>query len=311
MINEVLSCMKDLAKDGMTMVCVTHEMGFAREVSDRVIFMDHGVILEEDPGTVLHQPAARAHQGVPPRNSLRIRHGHPISSVSTSWSTRSSTTVAGLLVRNISYGWEEDSLPHRRNPFPRALRQRHRAGEPPQCAAGMAAGLDVEQTSIPRQDWTVAWREFFTPVRAGQFIVLPPWLFESTPLEGRKPIIIEPKSAFGTGHHNTTVLCLEAITELLASGRLKAGQRFFDVGTGSGILGIACCLNGLAGLGSGHRSGCRGQRPRERGHQQGGRRFPHRPRQCRGGRRRAVRSGGRQHRLPARSANWPRRSWPG
>jgi len=39
MINEVLSC--------MTMVCVTHEMGFAREVSDRVIFMDHGVILEE------------------------------------------------------------------------------------------------------------------------------------------------------------------------------------------------------------------------------------------------------------------------
>ena len=111
-------------------------------------------------------------------------------------------------------------------------------------------GLDVEQTSIPRQDWTVAWREFFTPVRAGQFIVLPPWLFESTPLEGRKPIIIEPKSAFGTGHHNTTVLCLEAITELLASGRLKAGQRFFDVGTGSGILGIACCLNGLAGLGS-------------------------------------------------------------
>ena len=47
MINEVLSCMKDLAKDGMTMACVTHEMGFAREVSDRVIFMDHGVILEE------------------------------------------------------------------------------------------------------------------------------------------------------------------------------------------------------------------------------------------------------------------------
>ena len=38
---------KELAKDGMTMVCVTHEMGFAREVSDRVIFMDHGVILEE------------------------------------------------------------------------------------------------------------------------------------------------------------------------------------------------------------------------------------------------------------------------
>lgn len=47
MINEVLNCMKDLAKEGMTMLCVTHEMGFAREVADRVIFMDHGVILEE------------------------------------------------------------------------------------------------------------------------------------------------------------------------------------------------------------------------------------------------------------------------
>ena len=47
MINEVLNVMKDLARDGMTMLCITHEMGFAREVADRVIFMDHGVILEE------------------------------------------------------------------------------------------------------------------------------------------------------------------------------------------------------------------------------------------------------------------------
>ncbi|WP_129127821.1 amino acid ABC transporter ATP-binding protein [Geomonas oryzae] len=47
MIGEVLSVMQDLASSGMTMVCVTHEMGFAREVSDRVVFMDHGVILEE------------------------------------------------------------------------------------------------------------------------------------------------------------------------------------------------------------------------------------------------------------------------
>ena len=47
MINEVLSCMKDLAKDGMTMAVVTHEMGFAREVADRVVFMADGKILEE------------------------------------------------------------------------------------------------------------------------------------------------------------------------------------------------------------------------------------------------------------------------
>jgi polar amino acid transport system ATP-binding protein len=48
MVGEVLQVMKSLAKDGMTMVCVTHEMGFAREVCDRVVFMDAGQILESD-----------------------------------------------------------------------------------------------------------------------------------------------------------------------------------------------------------------------------------------------------------------------
>ena len=47
MVGEVLNVMKQLAEDGMTMVCVTHEMGFAREVADRVIFMYDGIILEE------------------------------------------------------------------------------------------------------------------------------------------------------------------------------------------------------------------------------------------------------------------------
>lgn len=47
MVGEVLKVMKDLAESGMTMMCVTHEMGFAREVADRVIFVDHGRILEE------------------------------------------------------------------------------------------------------------------------------------------------------------------------------------------------------------------------------------------------------------------------
>ena len=47
MVGEVLDVMKELAKEGMTMVVVTHEMGFAREVADRVLFMDSGVIVEE------------------------------------------------------------------------------------------------------------------------------------------------------------------------------------------------------------------------------------------------------------------------
>ncbi|AGX01998.1 glutamine ABC transporter ATP-binding protein [Bacillus sp. NRRL B-14911] len=57
MIGEVLEVMKDLAREGMTMVVVTHEMGFAREVGDRVIFMDGGYIVEEDvPGELFGNP---------------------------------------------------------------------------------------------------------------------------------------------------------------------------------------------------------------------------------------------------------------
>jgi len=57
MVGEVLSVMKDLAREGMTMVVVTHEMGFAREVGDRVIFMDEGIIMEEgEPNEVFAHP---------------------------------------------------------------------------------------------------------------------------------------------------------------------------------------------------------------------------------------------------------------
>ena len=47
LVNEVLEVMRQLARQGMTMVVVTHEMNFARQVADRVMFMDHGVIVEE------------------------------------------------------------------------------------------------------------------------------------------------------------------------------------------------------------------------------------------------------------------------
>ena len=48
MVKEVLDTMVSLAEDGMTMICVTHEMGFARKVADRVIFMDRGEIIEQN-----------------------------------------------------------------------------------------------------------------------------------------------------------------------------------------------------------------------------------------------------------------------
>ncbi|MDD1767288.1 MAG: amino acid ABC transporter ATP-binding protein [Methanomassiliicoccales archaeon] len=58
LIGEVLDVMKSLAKGGMTMIVVTHEMGFAREVADRVVFMDHGIVLEEGaPAEIFTSPA--------------------------------------------------------------------------------------------------------------------------------------------------------------------------------------------------------------------------------------------------------------
>ena len=55
MIKEVLDVMIELAKSGMTMICVTHEMGFARSVADRVIFMADGAIIEEAPPSEFFQ----------------------------------------------------------------------------------------------------------------------------------------------------------------------------------------------------------------------------------------------------------------
>jgi ABC-type polar amino acid transport system ATPase subunit len=57
MIQEVLDVMLTLAKEGMTMVVVSHEMGFSRNAADRVIFMDDGLIVEEGPPSVMfHSP---------------------------------------------------------------------------------------------------------------------------------------------------------------------------------------------------------------------------------------------------------------
>ena len=66
MVKEVLDVMVALAEDGMTMLCVTHEMGFARQVADRVIFMDRGADRRAELARrILHEPAARADEAVP------------------------------------------------------------------------------------------------------------------------------------------------------------------------------------------------------------------------------------------------------
>ena len=66
MIKEVLDTMIELAEEGMTMLCVTHEMGFAQAVANRVIFMDQGQIVEQNaPKEFFNNPQSRAHQALP------------------------------------------------------------------------------------------------------------------------------------------------------------------------------------------------------------------------------------------------------
>ena len=70
MVKEVLDTMIELAESGMTMLCVTHEMGFARSVADRVIFMDEGEIVEQGPPTeVLQQSQVGSYKAVPQSDS--------------------------------------------------------------------------------------------------------------------------------------------------------------------------------------------------------------------------------------------------
>ncbi|UIJ39141.1 50S ribosomal protein L11 methyltransferase [Desulfobaculum bizertense] len=120
------------------------------------------------------------------------------------------------------------------------------------CLKGLSerwSELRIKRESIEAQDWGAAWREFFTPVEAADFVVLPPWRRQEAS-DKHIPIVIEPKTAFGTGHHSTTALCLEAISDLVEEGTIARDARFFDLGTGSGVLGIGACKLGLTGLGS-------------------------------------------------------------
>lgn len=158
--------------------------------------------------------------------------------------------IISILFQYIPYGWEEESLStgeiilriHCDN-----YEVKHTVCNKLQC---VFPNIKIHVKEVPIQDWSIAWRDFFTPVTADQFLILPPWLVDTTPKREQQIIVIEPKCAFGTGHHATTVLCLEAISLCAKKGYLQPGMRFFDLGTGTGILGIACSLLGLTGIGA-------------------------------------------------------------
>lgn len=158
--------------------------------------------------------------------------------------------LGGLLALHVSHGWEEDALPTGEL----VCRVHYTV---PECARELASALEaalprarVAVSSEEEQNWTSAWKEFFTPVEGGQhFLVLAPWMQAELAATTRIPLVIEPKTAFGTGHHATTALCLDTLSRLYAEGSLQKGMRFLDLGTGSGILGLGLAKLGLTGEG--------------------------------------------------------------
>jgi ribosomal protein L11 methyltransferase len=158
--------------------------------------------------------------------------------------------VTGVLAVRVSAGWEEQSLPGGETRFIFYVPDASFLQGLTEELRTLLPSVEIVVSSVEEQDWQHAWREYFTPIACGDlFLALPPWREHDTPLEGRLPVIIEPRSAFGTGQHATTALCLEAISELYQAGRIAAGMSFLDLGTGSGILGIGCCRLGLSGIG--------------------------------------------------------------
>ena len=91
---------------------------------------------------------------------------------------------------------------------------------------------DMNVRTVPQRDWLEVWKQSWQPVQVGRFIIAPPWS-DVDEQPDRLIIRIEPGMAFGTGTHETTRLCLNAIQQHYHGGS------FLDVGTGTGILAIA------------------------------------------------------------------------
>ena len=86
MIKEVLDVMVELAEEHMTMICVTHEMGFARTVADTMVFMDHGQIVEvAPPEGLLFQSSERANQAVPEPDPSALKAPHSATEPTSTW----------------------------------------------------------------------------------------------------------------------------------------------------------------------------------------------------------------------------------
>lgn len=98
---------------------------------------------------------------------------------------------------------------------------------------------------ISDQDWSKNWKEYFKPFEILEGLVIAPSWEPYTPGKNEKVIVMDPGMAFGTGHHATTRLCLEMIK---SEADFFQGEGVLDVGTGTGILGMAAALWGADGV---------------------------------------------------------------
>ena len=117
----------------------------------------------------------------------------------------------------------------------------HDAGERARAAEAIrnvVPHLDIEAVDLPDDDWAARSQRSLTAVRAGRFIIAPPWDVPAEPVDGTV-IVIEPSMGFGTGHHATTRMCLRMLSEIDVSD-----QTVLDLGTGSGVLTMAAALSG-------------------------------------------------------------------
>lgn len=115
-------------------------------------------------------------------------------------------------------------------------------GDRDRAAAALKAAhhtLEVVSEDVSDEDWAARSQRQLFAIAAGPFIVAPPWDLPASTPEGSTLVIIEPSRGFGTGHHASTRLCLEALGDIDVRG-----ARVLDLGTGSGVLAIAASLRG-------------------------------------------------------------------